>query len=167
MKELFRSACGPVYSNQIDEAKGKAHQSLASFFAPLRPCVSVRPFTVEANTYLIRRLPEFRGFANKYISHIGHIAYIESLAVIASQMQIITKPIGLFGIFWFLTGLVLNINMYLEKAWPTIMFFVLMLIGIVYMLIAWKTKLNSKAQIVIGLLPVAGYWVLKINYLAM
>ena len=82
-------------------------------------------------------------------------------------MKILTKPIGLFGIFYFFTGVLLNINMYVQEAWPTIMFFVLMLIGFGYLLVAWKVKLNIMAQMILGLLPAAGYLLLNEIYPAM
>jgi thiamine transporter ThiT len=82
-------------------------------------------------------------------------------------MKILKQPIGLFGFFYFVAGIALNINMYLEKAWPTWVFFVLMTIGLIYISLAWKTKLGTMTQILFGLLPLAGYWLLRFYWTAM
>ena len=60
------------------------------------------------------------------------------------------KSINLFsryiGIFILLVGIVLNVKMYAFKEWPTYLFFVLILFGIILIVISYLKlkKLNSK-----------------------
>lgn len=82
-------------------------------------------------------------------------------------MKILSKPISIFGILYLLLGIFFNINMHVTNAWPTYMFLILMLVGIIYILIGWKTNLGMITQIILVILPVIIYYLLRFFYSGM
>jgi len=73
-------------------------------------------------------------------------------------MKRLLTPIGLFGLFYLISGTLLNIRMFVVEAWPTVMFFLLMLIGLVFIGLSftkWNFKMKYLVQIILGLLPLA------------
>jgi hypothetical protein len=68
-----------------------------------------------------------------------------------------------FGITFFLIGMGLNINMYLERAWPTYLFFIISMIGIIEIILSFVLKkIKTAWQIVWALIPfIIGYMYLK------
>jgi len=72
-------------------------------------------------------------------------------------MKRILKPIGLFGLFYLISGTVLNFRMYVIEAWPTGLFFVLIFVGLVFMglsLLNWNFKGKNPVQVILGLIPI-------------
>ena len=70
-----------------------------------------------------------------------------------------------FGLFVFFIGLVFNILMIANNSWPTFLFLIICLIGILQIAISFNTKnLNIYWQIVLRFIPIVlGYIILEIN----
>jgi len=72
-------------------------------------------------------------------------------------MKNLTTPLGLFGLAYLLFGIAMNILMFVDKMWPTYIFFISMGIGILFLLFNKLTKRlpNYRLwQTAIGILPV-------------
>jgi hypothetical protein len=69
-------------------------------------------------------------------------------------------PFIIFGLIYILSGIVLNIRMYFLHAWPTFLFFILIIFGILLLLsnqITKRIKNYRLWQTIIALIPVAFY----------
>jgi uncharacterized membrane protein HdeD (DUF308 family) len=59
-----------------------------------------------------------------------------------------------FGILLLITGIVLNIMMFIEKSWPTYLFFIICIVGLIQIIISFLVKpIKIIWQIFWGLLP--------------
>ncbi|RRQ46716.1 hypothetical protein DTW91_04350 [Chryseobacterium sp. SC28] len=59
------------------------------------------------------------------------------------------------GLFYFAVGMVLHINMMLEKSWPTYFFILICVLGVLLIIISFLAKnLSWKIQGIIGLLSI-------------
>lgn len=59
------------------------------------------------------------------------------------------------GLFYFVVGMVLHINMVLEKSWPTYFFILICVLGVLLIIISFLAKnLSWKIQGVIGLISI-------------
>jgi len=73
-------------------------------------------------------------------------------------MKRLLTPIGLFGLFYLVSGTLLNIRMFVVEASPTVIFFVIMFIGLFFIglsFVRWNFKMKFLVQIIVGLLPLA------------
>lgn len=60
-----------------------------------------------------------------------------------------------FGLFLLVIGIILNVKMYMDKAWPTYLFYILIAIGIIQIIISFVTKkMKLGWQIFWALLPI-------------
>lgn len=77
-------------------------------------------------------------------------------------MKRLLTPIGIFGLFYLISGTLLNIRMFVIEAWPSVIFFLLMFIGLIFIglsFIRWNFKMKYIVQIVLGLFPlVLVFW---------
>ena len=77
-------------------------------------------------------------------------------------MTNLKTPLGLFAISYLIYGIVMNIRMFTEQMWPTYLFFISMIIGILFLFLNKPTKQlkNYKFwQIIIGLIPITFFFV--------
>lgn len=60
-----------------------------------------------------------------------------------------------FGLFLLITGIVLNVKMYIEEAWPTYLFYIIGVVGLIQIIISFfAKKMKVGWQIFWALLPV-------------
>lgn len=71
-----------------------------------------------------------------------------------------------FGLLLLLVGIVLNIKMYIDDAYPTYLFYVICLIGIIQIIIAYKVKgMPIPWQIIWCIVPLLlGYLLLRLIF---
>lgn len=77
-------------------------------------------------------------------------------------MTNLKTPLGLFAISYLIYGTVMNIRMFTGQMWPTYLFFISIIIGILFLFLNKPTKQlkNYKFwQIIIGLIPVTFFFV--------
>jgi len=77
-------------------------------------------------------------------------------------MKNLKTPLGIFAILYLIYGIIMNIRMFTEKMWPTYLFFISMIIGILFLFLNKPTKQlkNYKFwQIIIGIIPVTFFFV--------
>ncbi|ALM08256.1 hypothetical protein SB49_10915 [Sediminicola sp. YIK13] len=77
-------------------------------------------------------------------------------------MKNLKEPLILFGIAYIIYGIVMNIRMFTEQMWPTFLFFISIVIGIILLLLNRPTKKLKHYkiwQIVIGLIPVTFFFI--------
>jgi hypothetical protein len=77
-------------------------------------------------------------------------------------MKNLKEPLILFGIAYIIYGIVMNIRMFTEQMWPTYLFFISIVIGIILLLLnrpTRKLKHHKIWQIVIGLIPITFFFI--------
>ncbi len=77
-------------------------------------------------------------------------------------MKSLKTPLGIFAILYLIYGIIMNIRMFTQKMWPTYLFFISMIIGILFLFLNKPTKQlkNYKFwQIIIGIIPVTFFFV--------
>ncbi len=69
-----------------------------------------------------------------------------------------------FGLFLLVVGIILNVKMYVDEAWPTYLFFIISAIGIIQIIASFVSKqMKVSWQILWALLPVVlGFIYLKL-----
>lgn len=61
-----------------------------------------------------------------------------------------------FGLFLLVVGIILNVKMYVDEAWPTYLFYMISAIGIIQIIVSFVSKqMKVSWQILWALLPVA------------
>jgi len=60
-----------------------------------------------------------------------------------------------FGLFLLVVGIILNVKMYVDEAWPTYLFYMISAIGIIQIIVSFVSKqMKVSWQILWALLPV-------------
>lgn len=60
-----------------------------------------------------------------------------------------------FGLFLLVVGIILNVKMYIDEAWPTYLFFIISAIGVIQIIISFVVKqMKLSLQILWALLPI-------------
>lgn len=69
-----------------------------------------------------------------------------------------------FGLFLLVVGIILNVKMYVDEAWPTYLFYMISAIGIIQIIVSFVSKqMKVSWQILWALLPVVlGFIYLKL-----
>ena len=73
-------------------------------------------------------------------------------------MKSLLTPIGLFGLFYLISGTLLNIRMFVVETWPSVICFVVMFVGLIFIglsFVKWNFKMKYLVQFILGLLPLA------------
>ncbi len=82
-------------------------------------------------------------------------------------MKFFKSPLTIFSFFLIIVGIILNVRMFLIQAWPTYIFFIIILIGIIFALIdikirhsvnfSLRTKYTFQVLLVVFLISIATY----------
>lgn len=61
-----------------------------------------------------------------------------------------------FGLFLLIIGIILNVKMYIDEAWPTYLFYIISAIGVIQIIVSFVVKqMKVIWQILWALLPIA------------